>query len=35
MSTNENAAQYEHLTEVTGRLDVCEGATLTAPKLKR
>ena len=33
--TAENAAQYEALIEVTGRLDVREGATLTAPALKR
>lgn len=31
--TNENAAQYEHLTEVAGWLYVREGATLTAPAL--
>ena len=33
--TAENAAQYEALVEVTGWLDVREGATLTAPNLKR
>lgn len=33
--TAENAAQHESLVEVTGWLDVHEGATLNAPKLKR
>jgi hypothetical protein len=33
--TIENASQYEDLTEVTGRLDVREGATLTAPALTK
>lgn len=33
--TKENAADYASLTEVTGGLYVREGATLTAPKLKR
>ena len=28
--TTENASQYENLTEVTGWLDIREGATLTA-----
>ena len=31
--TAENAAQYAALVEVTGWLDVREGATLTAPAL--
>ena len=30
-----NAAQYDALVEVTGRLYVREGATLNAPNLKR
>lgn len=31
--TAENAAQYADITEVTGGLEVREGATLTAPAL--
>lgn len=33
--TNENAAQYEHITKVTGRLYVRDGATLNAPALTK
>lgn len=33
--TAENAAQYADITEVTGRLYVHDGATLTAPALTR